>query len=63
MGRIKTQFVKRLTDNLIDKHRQEFKETFEDNKGIVARLISHNASKKLRNIIAGYVTRQMKREE
>ena len=63
MGRIKTQFVKRLTDNLIEKHRQEFKETFEDNKDIVARLISRNASKKLRNIIAGYVTRQMQREE
>jgi small subunit ribosomal protein S17e len=63
MGRIKTQFVKRLTHDLIKKYRAEFKTTFDENKKVVASVISQDASKKLRNIIAGYVTRQMKKGE
>lgn len=60
MGRIKTSLVKRVSKQLIEKHKQEFSEDFAKNKKVV----SKNAiirSKKLRNIIAGYATRLTKR--
>ncbi|MBW2984273.1 30S ribosomal protein S17e [Candidatus Woesearchaeota archaeon] len=59
MGRIKTLQIKRITGRLMGLHRNEFTEDFEENKQIVNRLLSVQ-SKKLRNIIAGYVTRLMK---
>lgn len=58
MGRIKTAFIKRITNQLVRKHAQDFTTNFEQNKEIVSRMI-RTQSKKLRNIIAGYVTRQM----
>jgi len=63
MGRIKTQMIKRLTFQLLREYRSEFKETFDENKVIVQRHLSGVASKKIRNTVAGYVTRQMKRHE
>lgn len=62
MGRIKTQMIKRLTHELIDRHAEKFSEDFTQNKELVGASIS-GASKKMRNVIAGYVTRlvRMKR--
>jgi small subunit ribosomal protein S17e len=59
MGRIKTAMIKRVTNKLVKQHRDEFKKDFEENKKLVANFADIK-SKKLRNIIAGYVTRQVK---
>ena len=62
MGRIKTQMIKRLTHALIDRHAERFGEDFTQNKELVGASIK-GGSKKMRNVIAGYVTRlvRMKR--
>ena len=62
MGRIKTQLIKRISNKLIKEHRNEFKKDFKENKEIVSRL-ADIPSKKIRNVIAGYVTRLMQIEE
>ena len=62
MGRIKTQLIKRVSNKLIKEHRDEFKKDFEENKKLVEEF-SDIPSKKLRNSIAGYVTRLKKEEE
>lgn len=60
MGRIKTQLIKRITKQLIKEHYDRFKPDFEENKKIVSELLSVE-SNKLRNSIAGYVTRLVKK--
>ena len=62
MGRIKTQFVKRITTEVVDKYKSEFKDNFEENKKIVSAKVDVS-SKKLRNTIAGYVTRLIKAQK
>lgn len=62
MGRIKTQLVKRITNDLVKQHLNEFKDDFNENKKLVEKFIS-GGSKKIRNVIAGYVTRQIKQRE
>lgn len=59
MGRIKTKLVKRVTFELIERHGDKLKKTFEENKKIIGEL-AELPSKKIRNIVAGYVTRVMK---
>jgi small subunit ribosomal protein S17e len=56
MGRIKTQKVKRITMKLYEEHADEFQTGFLENKKIVENFID-SPSKKLRNLIAGYITR------
>ena len=60
MGRIKTKLTKRVTNDLLDRYRKDFKPDFESNKLLVS---SHAdiMSKKIRNIIAGYVSRKVKK--
>ena len=62
MGRIKTVPVKRITHELVKQHRQDFKTDFEANKEIVRRY-ARIPSNKLRNIIAGYVTRILRQKQ
>jgi small subunit ribosomal protein S17e len=59
MGRIKTRLVKAITHSLLEAHRDRFSTNYEENKIKVSELVNVS-SKKLRNIIAGYVTRIMK---
>lgn len=54
--------IKRLTFQLLREHRSEFKQSFDDNKVIVEQHLG-TTSKKIRNTVAGYVTRQMKQRE
>ncbi len=61
MGRIKTKLIKRLTLELLEKHRDKLTTDFEANKKLVAELMA-GTSKKLRNVIAGYVTRLKKKD-
>ena len=60
MGRIKTRLVKRVTNELIREHGEEFKKDFDENKAIVSKF-AKIPSTKMRNVIAGYVTRLMKK--
>jgi small subunit ribosomal protein S17e len=62
MGRIKTKPIKRVTEELIGNHFDEFTGNFNDNKAIVDK---HTIlqSKKLRNTITGYVTRIVRSRE
>ena len=62
MGRIKTTLVKRVTEELIERHRQDCKPDFESDKKMVSELTTVS-SKKLRNTIAGYVARLAKTKE
>jgi small subunit ribosomal protein S17e len=59
MGRIKTQMIKRATHELIHQYRERFKENFDENKKVVDSVATMHG-KKLRNVIAGYVTRLMR---
>ena len=62
MGRIKTQLIKRISNKLIKEHGNELKKDFKENKEIVANL-ANLPSKKIRNVITGYVTRLMQTKE
>jgi len=61
MGRIKTALIKRITHELVDKYKKDCTPDFNHNKKVVS---SHTdvQSKKIRNTIAGYVSRIMKKE-
>lgn len=59
MGRIKTQLVKRVTHKILEKHREELTDDFEQNKKLVGKF-ANIPSKKIRNTIAGYITRLKK---
>ena len=61
MGRIKTVQIKRITHKLMELHGDKFTDKYEENKLIVNGLIS-TQSNKLRNVIAGYVTRLAKQK-
>ena len=57
MGRIRNKHIKRSGEKLISKHK--FTNKFEENK----KLVTKNAdiqTKKLRNQIAGYITKKVK---
>jgi len=56
MGRIKSKLVKR-TANILLKQENKFSDKFEDNKKLLKNL---TPSKKIRNQIAGFITRQKK---
>ncbi|MBI3032920.1 30S ribosomal protein S17e [Candidatus Woesearchaeota archaeon] len=60
MGRIKTKLAKRITNQLIKLHGESFTKDFNDNKLVVQRLTTCT-SNKLRNIIAGYASRLVKK--
>lgn len=62
MGRIKTTLIKRAANKLVKEHGNEFKENFDENKRLVYQF-ADIPSKKLRNVIAGYVTRLVKTKE
>ncbi|MEM4263849.1 MAG: 30S ribosomal protein S17e [Candidatus Woesearchaeota archaeon] len=62
MGRIKTQFMKRLAFELIKEHKSELKSDYDENKKLVEQFLTR-PTKKVRNVVAGYVTRLMKKKE
>ncbi len=62
MGRIKTQLIKRLTFEIMKQERERLTTQFDENKKVVAELLG-DASKKIRNAVAGYLTRLMKTGE
>lgn len=62
MGRIKTKPIKRITREFVAKYRDQFTDNFEKNKEAVGK-VGEFQSKKLRNIVAGYVTRIIKKKQ
>lgn len=58
MGRIKTAAIKRTSLMLVKQHEDQLFKTYEENKPAVSRFLKIQ-SKKMRNVIAGYVTRLM----
>ena len=61
MGRIKTTLIKRVSKQLIREHGKDFKKDFDENKTLVSKY-ADIPSKKIRNVIAGYVTRLVKQK-
>ncbi len=61
MGRIKTKFIKRKTKELLSMHGDKFNTDFSQNKELTEKY-TKVGSKKLRNVISGYMTR-LKRQE
>ncbi len=59
MGRIKTTLIKRNAIEVIDRNPNKFTTDFNENKEIMKDLVELN-SKKLRNVMAGYITRLMR---
>lgn len=61
MGNIKTSFVKRIGKNIYEKNKDKFSLDYSRNKEVIKGLIDIK-SKKMRNVIAGYIT-SLKRQE
>ena len=59
MGRIKTKLVKRISFDLLEHHKDKLSTSFEENKTFITELLD-DPNKKIRNSVAGYVTRLMK---
>jgi len=62
MGRIKTTPIKRTTQAIFEKDKQEFTNDFNENKKIVEKHAQFQ-SKKIRNVVAGYLTRLNKNKD
>jgi len=56
MGRIKTKLIKRITNDLVEEYSTDLKNNFNENKKFVDTFTT-GATKKMRNVIAGYATR------
>jgi len=61
MGRIKQTYLKRIANELLEEYKGEFGKNFQKNKEKVQEL-STVKSKPIRNKIAGYITKVVKRE-
>lgn len=59
MGRVKTDYVKRTTKQLVSEHFNEFSEDYKKNKEILDKY-TKISSPKIRNVIAGYASRLIK---
>ncbi len=62
MGRIKTKQIKRITFQLMDKYGEKFSTDFTKNKEILGS-VADIKSKKLKNVISGYLSRQVKQKD
>ena len=62
MGRIKTKLIKRVSLQVFRDHEKELKKDFNENKKLIDK-IANVPSKKVRNIISGYVTRLAKEKK
>jgi len=55
LGRIKTTFIKSIGQELYEKHPDKFTDDYSKNKKVINELVRIE-SKKLKNVITGYVT-------
>lgn len=59
MGKVRIELVKRASKELIDRYPERFTANFEENKQFLKE-VGFTLSKRLRNRVAGYITRMMK---
>lgn len=59
MGRIKTRYIKVVSNKIYELDKDNFSENFEENKAKVSKYATI-PSKKMRNSIVGYITRLVK---
>ncbi len=59
MGRIKTKKVKTVSEELVNRYGDKLTEDYSTNKEIIGQ-VADIPSKKMKNMIAGYVTRLVK---
>lgn len=62
MGRIKTKLVKRMTEKVMEEHADEFTEDYTKNKQKLPEFLEMH-SDKMKNVIAGYVTKLVKKRK
>lgn len=62
MGRVRPRYIKSLGDKLLEMYPDRFTDSFEENKKAVAQL-ADIPSKRVRNRVAGYITRLVKRRK
>lgn len=62
MGRVKTSKVKRLAKEIFERYSSEINENFEKNKVLVKKVLEGNISKKIINLVAGYLTNLVKQK-
>lgn len=61
MGKVKTEHIKRLANELMERFPKEFSNNFDENKHAVDAL-TQGTTTKVRNQIAGYITRAVSQE-
>ncbi|RLF06470.1 MAG: 30S ribosomal protein S17e [Thermoprotei archaeon] len=61
MGKVRPAYIKNTARMLLEKYPDKFTDDFEHNKRVVGELIQ--TSKRVRNRIAGYITRLVKRRQ
>ena len=62
MGRIKTKLIKRTGNLLFKTHKNKFNTDFGHNKKTIEQVVTM-PSKKMRNVLAGYITRLVRIEQ
>ncbi|MEM3769808.1 MAG: 30S ribosomal protein S17e [Candidatus Bathyarchaeia archaeon] len=55
MGKVRTEYIKRIAKELIRRFPNKFSSNFEENKRVVTMLLQ-GATTRVRNQIAGYIT-------
>ncbi len=60
MGRVKTMMIKRSANKLLKDYKESFNSDFKYNKNQVVKFADIR-SKKIRNVLAGYISRLIKR--
>ena len=61
MGKVKTTQIKRTSNKILRNNPEKFTKNIEENKKLLPE-VAEIRSKKLRNVIAGYITRLVKKE-
>ncbi len=61
MGNIRPSFIKIRAIRLVEEHGEHFTDDFDHNKKMVQKLTDVGNNKRMRNWIAGYVTRYRQR--
>lgn len=61
MGRIKTSLIKKIGLSLLEKYPEKFSQDFKKNKEVLKEFMEIK-SKKIRNMVAGYITSYLKRK-
>jgi small subunit ribosomal protein S17e len=58
LGKVKTEQIKRIGKELLERYPSQFSSSFEENKRKVA-ILTQGTTARVRNQIAGYITRSL----